>query len=331
MKTSLVLFCGLLFACGSKSDGGGKAAHEKLPTSAPSQDATPAAAAATQASDPKPSKPETPAERAGVAEKATKHPIVFHHGFMGSSKVGSYGPIRDRLALRGFKTYLSDVSPANSIAIRGAQLAIEIDQILKDSGAAKVNIVAHSMGGLDVRYVISTLKYGDRIASLVTISTPHFGTPLADKALDRGPKSQAMMAALVNMMGSAIAGTEEAKNTDALAAAHDLTVDFVTNTFNPANRDDARVYYQSWGALSGPGSGDTLKTLMLPGWLMLTASAGPNDGVVPTASAHWGDYKSDLIADHLDLIGQHLMDAQGPFDADSFYDRVADDLADRGF
>lgn len=330
MKTSLVLFCGLLFACGSKSDGGGHAAHEKLTDLAPSQDATPADPGPTQTGDPQAMAPESPAVIAGKAVKPTKYPIVFHHGFMGSSKLG-YGPTKDRLELRGFKAYLTDVSPANSIAVRSAQLATEIDQILKKSGAEKVNIVAHSMGGLDARYLISTLKYGDRIASLVTISTPHHGTPLADKALDRGPKSQAMMAALVNMMGSTIAGNEAAKNNDALAAAHDLTVDFVTNSFNPANPDDAHVYYQSWGALSGPGSGDTLKTLMLPGWLMLTAIAGPNDGVVPTESAHWGEYKSDLIADHLDLIGQHLMDIRGSFDPDGFYDTLADDLADRGF
>src|SRR5207249_8887306 len=43
-----------------------------------------------------------------------------------------------------------------------------------------VNIVAHSMGGLDARYAISQLGLGGRVASLITIGTPHLGTPLAD-------------------------------------------------------------------------------------------------------------------------------------------------------
>src|SRR5438445_10447863 len=44
----------------------------------------------------------------------------------------------------------------------------------------RVNIVAHSMGGLDARYAISRLGLADRVASLVTIGAPHLGTPLAD-------------------------------------------------------------------------------------------------------------------------------------------------------
>ena len=46
--------------------------------------------------------------------------------------------------------------------------------------ARKVNIIAHSMGGLDARYAIAKLGLADRVASLVTIGTPHLGTPLAN-------------------------------------------------------------------------------------------------------------------------------------------------------
>src|SRR6185369_6230360 len=44
----------------------------------------------------------------------------------------------------------------------------------------KVNILAHSMGGLDARFAIARLGLADRVASLTTVATPHRGTALAD-------------------------------------------------------------------------------------------------------------------------------------------------------
>src|SRR5206468_12628217 len=69
------------------------------------------------------------------------------------------------------------------VEVRGAGLAKQIDDTLAATGADKVNIIAHAMGGLDARYVITTLGYGDRVASLTTMSTPHRGAALADFAL----------------------------------------------------------------------------------------------------------------------------------------------------
>src|SRR4030095_5497233 len=44
----------------------------------------------------------------------------------------------------------------------------------------KIHLVAHSMGGLDSRYMISKLGMAEQVLSLTTIGTPHHGSPIAD-------------------------------------------------------------------------------------------------------------------------------------------------------
>jgi triacylglycerol esterase/lipase EstA (alpha/beta hydrolase family) len=68
------------------------------------------------------------------------------------------------------------VEPFRGVADRSTTLSRSIDQILRETGAKKVNLVAHSLGGKDARYLVSALGYGDRVASISTIGTPHRGS-----------------------------------------------------------------------------------------------------------------------------------------------------------
>src|SRR5947207_11660478 len=112
-------------------------------------------------------------------------PVVLAHGFLGFDElaIGSqrhayFRGIETRLVQMGAKVYTPRVPPAASIATRAGRLA-ELIRALPDE---RVNIVAHSMGGLDARYAISQLGLSDKVASLTTIATPHLGTPLATSA-----------------------------------------------------------------------------------------------------------------------------------------------------
>jgi hypothetical protein len=111
------------------------------------------------------------------------YPIVLAHGVLGfdALPLGFLHPayfrgVAETLRKAGNEVHVIRVSPVAGIAVRAAQLARQI----RDIPAERVNIVAHSMGGLDARYAISVLGLGDRVASLTTIGTPHHGTPLAD-------------------------------------------------------------------------------------------------------------------------------------------------------
>lgn len=77
---------------------------------------------------------------------------------------------------------------AESIEARGAALKERIEAEMKNwPSGARVHILAHSMGGLDARWVIVQEGMADRIASLTTIATPHRGTTLGDLAYDELP------------------------------------------------------------------------------------------------------------------------------------------------
>ena len=75
---------------------------------------------------------------------------------------------------------------AGPVELRSGQLKLRVEEALTQTGAPKVHIIAHSMGGLDARHMIVDLGMADKVASLTTIGTPHRGTILADHLLDHG-------------------------------------------------------------------------------------------------------------------------------------------------
>jgi triacylglycerol lipase len=114
---------------------------------------------------------------------ATRYPVVLAHGLfgfdaldIGFTRQEYFRGIPERMRKLGAIVHVSRVAPVSAIATRAKDLAEHIRQL----DAPRVNIVAHSMGGLDARYAISRLGLSDRVASLTTIGTPHRGTPLAD-------------------------------------------------------------------------------------------------------------------------------------------------------
>lgn len=51
-----------------------------------------------------------------------------------------------------------------------------MEQILAETGADKVIIVAHSMGGLVARQYIQSVRNHQKVAKLIAVGTPHSGT-----------------------------------------------------------------------------------------------------------------------------------------------------------
>ena len=62
-------------------------------------------------------------------------------------------------------------------------LALAIDEIRKLTGSERVDIVAHSMGGLIARYYVNKAGGGDKIRNMVLVGVPHFGSVDAYAAL----------------------------------------------------------------------------------------------------------------------------------------------------
>lgn len=273
--------------------------------------------------------PSTPPDPLLNAAQCPKYPVVLHHGFMSGGMIGTFRGAKAHLEAKGCKVFETEVNAVQTSTFRGQQLAAQIKKIVKETGSAKVNIIAHSQGGLDARWAIAAGGIADKTASLSTLATPHFGTPLADQALAMsGPLGKKAMGLMMNLMGRAI--NANTQDPDTIAAVDSLTVRYMTSTFNKSFPDVPGVFYQSWSAFTGAGSSDTMKTSMLLGHTLLNSAAGKNDGVVPEASAHWGMFRGVLEADHLDLVGYKMLDSGG-FDHLAFLEATLADLAKRGY
>ncbi len=122
-----------------------------------------------------------------TTQNKIKHAIVFVHGFLGFSawnilgrKIYYFRALPPRLHALGQATYFPTLPRAGFIAERAQALA----HYLKEINAERFDLIAHSMGGLDGRYVIHHLDPQQRIRSLTTIATPHRGSPLAQWILE---------------------------------------------------------------------------------------------------------------------------------------------------
>ena len=233
------------------------------------------------------------AARAPASVPNLRHPVVLAHGLLGFSRVavtlgfGAVGTsyfrgIPERLAAAGVRVFQTSVPPTGSIARRSAALR---DAIRAEFGDAPVHIVAHSMGGLDARHAITHGGLGAQVVSLTTLSTPHRGSPVADRGTDVARRLHVLE--MLRAIGGDSAAFEDLR-TDACAA------------FNAETPDLPSVRYASVGAtMPRPGIAMTLRGT----FDLIREVDGDNDGLVSVNSAKWGEAFDVVTADHFDLIG----------------------------
>ena len=250
---------------------------------------------------------------------------------------------------------VADLPPFGTVEERGAALAEQIKGALDTFGARKINIVAHSMGGLDSRVAIRLLSdeggaYAQRVASLTTIATPHHGAPLADVALGLTTHvSTAALDSLGQFLGRQF--SDQAADSEVRGALFSISVANSTafNAKYPALESDG-VQYQSWAGVSRyfcskPIASDDAacegkhyggKSVAGCTHLFLTAMADfmddeSNDALVPVSSAKFGGFQGCVPADHLDEIGAQDGPTTIGFDHVRFYKQLAFDLARSGY
>ncbi|HTL36549.1 MAG TPA: alpha/beta fold hydrolase [Kofleriaceae bacterium] len=293
----------------------------------------------------------------------TQYPLVLVHGFNASAEKNGFGPeVVEALCADGHAVFAPSLPPFASAETRAAALAKAIDSALAGDADAcgvvpaerprKVNLIAHSMGGLDSRAVISTLGYGDRVASLTTLSTPHRGSAFADMLLGLTANvDDDAMSALATWLGRPL-------TTDATQLAPDLRAALTSlaeqhaDAFNTQNPNDTRVRYESWAGLSNvagvlnpqdapaceyklalfptPTARHTMSIALKPIAYIVAHrfDLRPNDGLVQVSSAKWGTFRGCVPADHADEVGAFPVHK---FDHVRFMRNRAFDLAARGY
>ena len=117
---------------------------------------------------------------AAPAQAAARNPIVFVHGFWGSD--WNWGIMVDRFKADGWsggELFVWDYSTSQSNVETAGQLKAYVDQVLARTGASKVDLVTHSMGGLSSRYYLKFLGGIPKIDAWVSLGGPNHGTSAA--------------------------------------------------------------------------------------------------------------------------------------------------------
>ena len=240
-------------------------------------------------------------------------PVVLVHGLFGFDRIGLPGArfdyfrgIARHLGKLGCHAHAVRLPAAASVPARARELVAAIDALPHE----RIDLIAHSLGGLDARYALTHLGLARRVRSLVTVGTPHRGTPLADLAL-AGPLDWARR--LVGVFGMPLEAVKWL-GTEALAE------------FNAHVVDVPGVRYAC--VVGGMHRADSIVPLaLIPAHAYLRRVAGPNDGLVPIASQYWGETLAEIEADHFAQIGWRV-DVRTTFDAPGLYAFVIARLGD---
>lgn len=267
----------------------------------------------------------------------TKYPIIFIHGagFRDRKYLNYWGRIPKVLKEHGCELYYGHQDSWASVENNALIIKSSMEKIMKKTGVEKVNLIAHSKGGLEARYIISTLGMAKKVASLTTIATPHHGSKTMD-----------MVCALPNVLFrivSSFANLWFRILGDKHPDFHNVCRQFTTRTsqqFNRDNPDEEGVYYQSYAAVMANAFSDMF--LFIPhivvGWI-----EGESDGLVTPESATWTNFKGVIRgatkrgishADEVDIRRMRLTKkrAQGRFsDICDFYCQIVTELKQKGF
>ncbi len=271
-------------------------------------------------------------KRKGEEICKTAYPILMVHGvFFRDTKLFNYwGRIPSELETNGAKIYYGEHQSALSVEDSGKELAERIKKIASETGCGKLNIIAHSKGGLDCRYAIEHCGVAEYVASLTTINTPHRGCGFADFLLNKLPKAmQDKVADTYNSAAKRLGDTTP----DFIAAVNDLRADNCKALDNSLPMPEG-IYTRSVGSVLNKASSGQFP--LNYSYHLVKFFDGKNDGLVSEDSFKWGDNytlvtnKGDRGISHGDMIDLNRENIHG-FDVREFYVQLVYDLKKKGF
>ncbi len=269
--------------------------------------------------------------RAGDKVCATRYPILLVHGvFFRDYKYFNYwGRIPAELEQNGATVYYGNHHSAASVPDCATELDKRIRDIVRETGCGKVNVIAHSKGGLDMRYAMQHFGTAECVASLVTVGSPHRGSLFADHMLGKIPrKVQVKVAETYNKVMKRL-GDE---HPDFLAAVFDLT----SEACIPRDKEmppPEGVYCISYGSKLNRATGGRFPLNFTYGVAELYDKV--NDGLVGERSFAYGE-KYELITvkgkrgvSHGDMTDLNRENFDG-FDVREFYVNLVAELKQKG-
>ena len=197
----------------------------------------------------------------------TKPVLVFVHGKAGWAGQWwletEYHGVNDMYAFaynNGYRTAYVDLVPNATMWENGALLRRQLDQITAHFGVERVTVIAHSKGGVDANAASVFYGAGPKIQRVITLGTPHWGTPVADLAYSN------WAAWIAELLGERTEGT------------YVMQTGYMRYFRSIADGQDPALPYHT---VAGYRCGPAFTAL----WLGCIAIAGEDDGLVPVWSA----------------------------------------------
>lgn len=261
---------------------------------------------------------------------ATRYPILLVHGvFFRDNRIFNYwGRIPGALEKNGAKLYYGEHQSAASVAESAEELTYRIRWLVEKTGCEKVNVIAHSKGGLDCRYAMAHLGAEKWIASLTTVNTPHRGCLFAEDLLEKIPEK--VQHKVADTYDKALRRLGD-PDPSFMAAVEDLTASVCVVRDRLPVPDG--VYAQSVGSVMGKASSGAFPLNL--SYRLVRHYDGENDGLVAESAFAWGE-KYTLVRpagrqgiSHGDIIDLGRKDIPG-FDVREFYVQLVAELKKRG-
>ena len=213
-----------------------------------------------------------------------KYPLLMVHGmgFRDRKHLCYWGRVPKTLESQGARVFFGHQDSVGSVESNADIIARSLDNVLEITGAEKVNILAHSKGGLEARYLINH-GYKDKVASVTTIDTPHHGSKTVD-FLMKAPKWMVKTAAWGTDVWMKVLGDENPASYDCF----DLFTTKTAEQFNIDNPAPDDIYCQSYAFKCKGSFSDPFFCITYP---VIRRFDGDNDGMVSVASAKWANFK----------------------------------------
>ena len=261
----------------------------------------------------------------------TKYPILMVHGvfFRDIKQFNYWGRIPRELIKNGATVFYGNHASASSIADSAAELSKRIEEVLETTGAEKVNIIAHSKGGLDCRYAMAYCGMAEKIASLTTINTPHRGCLFAEYLLDN--ISEDFKQKVASTYNDTLKKLGE-ENADFLAAVGDLKRSHLVELDKKMPPPEG-VFCQSVGSVLTAATGGKFPLNL--SYNLVKIFDGENDGLVSEPSFSFGEKYTLLRPNgkrgisHGDMIDLNRENIEG-FDVREFYVTLVNELKNKG-
>lgn len=258
---------------------------------------------------------------------ATRYPIILVHGIMLKDiwKFKAFGRIENVMKDEGNEVFTSTHDGLGSIENNAEQIKIFIDDVLVRTNSKKVNIVAHSKGGLDVLYMIDKLDVTDKIASVTFLSTPHKGSVIAEKLYGMPKLIKHFLAFWLNFWYRIFGD----KKPDALTVCKQLKLS--ENGAVVLSENHRKIFMQSYSSTLEKSRDDFV--MGIPLFFTKKFTNLPSDGMVSVESSKIGEYKgncTNISLSHSEMV-DILAKKKKKDKIYGFYKQLCKDLEDSNY